>query len=128
MPHNIQTFSDLTDIDTRGQLKVELSVTRHGHTVSLVMLHNCPIHEDRFTMWLDLFEPIPLVVDLIEFDEGTSGLEIGLTVNGLEVLPKYQHLSSNTKCYIDTKELWTFDIPSNFYQWYHEISGQGWIA
>ena len=32
------------------------------------------------------------------------------------------------KCYIDKKGIWTFEIPDSFYTWYHQISGQGFIA
>jgi hypothetical protein len=125
MHQDIQTFSDLRAIDTQNQLKVELTITYHGRTVSNVRL-NGNLYEK--TVWVDLFDPINLEIDLLDFDEGTSGLEVALMINGLEVLPKYQHLSSNKKCYIDTKEPWVYSIPSNFYVWYHNVTGQGFIA
>jgi hypothetical protein len=39
------------------------------------------------------------------------------TVNGIEVLPKYRYLAQDG----------VLTIPSPFYSWYHEISGQGWL-
>lgn len=128
MHQDIKTFSDITAIDTRRKLVVDLSVVRHGRTRSFIQLNGFVINVDQITFELDLFDPVDLAIDLLDFDEGTSGLEIALAVNGCEVLPKYQHLSSNKKCYIDTKDTWYFSIPANFYSWYHEISGQGWIA
>jgi len=128
MHRDIKTFSDLTAIDTCHKLVVDLAVTRHGQTDSIAKLNGYVVNVDKVTFSLDLFDPVTLAITLLEFNEGTSGLEIALSVNGLEVLPKYQHLSSNKKCYIDTNELWTFEIPANFYTWYHGISGQGWIA
>lgn len=38
-------------------------------------------------------------------------------VDGIEILPKYRHLS------VDNKLL----INEPFYCWYHRISGQGWL-
>jgi hypothetical protein len=128
MRQDIQTFSDITAINTQRKLTVDLSVTRYGQTDSFVKLNGFIINVDKITVELDLFDPVNLDVNLVEFAEGTSGLDVSLTVNGLEVLPKYQHLSSNKKCYIDTLEPWSYKIPSNFYVWYHNITGQGWIA
>lgn len=39
------------------------------------------------------------------------------TINGIEILPKYQHLSQNG----------ILTIPGPFYSWLHEVSGQGWL-
>ena len=43
--------------------------------------------------------------------------EDNVTVDGIEVLPKYQHLAVDNKL--------TIAMP--FYQWYHHASGQGWL-
>jgi hypothetical protein len=51
-----------------------------------------------------------------------------LAINGLEVLPKYQHLATRPTNYIDRLGLWRMEIATPFYIWYHEITGQGWIA
>jgi len=40
-----------------------------------------------------------------------------VTVDGIEILPKYQHLAVNGK----------LTITEPFYRWYHEVSGQGWL-
>ena len=128
MHQDIKTFSDLTDIDTKRKLLVSLTLHKHGHTVSLVKLNNFVINVDKLTFEFDLFDPVKLEVNLTEFIEGCSGIDVELSINGLEVLPKYQHLSSNKKCYIDKKGIWTFEIPDSFYTWYHQISGQGFIA
>jgi hypothetical protein len=115
-------------IDTQQKLIVELSIKRHGRTQSLVQLNGFVVNVDDITFNIDLLDSVEIFADLLDFDEGTSGLEVFLTINGHEILPKYQHLSSNKKSYVDTKELWWYRIPSPFYTWYHEISGKGWIA
>jgi len=38
-------------------------------------------------------------------------------INGYEILPKYSHLAQDG----------VLTIPSPFYSWYHEVSGQGWL-
>ena len=40
-----------------------------------------------------------------------------VTVDGIEVLPKFVSLSQGGKLYIDEP----------FYCWYHQVSGQGWL-
>jgi hypothetical protein len=38
-------------------------------------------------------------------------------VDGIEVLPKYQNLTTDK----------VLQISEPFYQWYHKVSGQGWL-
>ena len=40
-----------------------------------------------------------------------------VTVDGEEILPKYRHLAVDGK----------LTISKPFYQWYHQVSGQGWL-
>jgi hypothetical protein len=128
MYQDIQTFSDITAIDTTCQLVVELSITFHGHTKQQISLNEINIVAPYTRALFDLFSPIDLSINLLEFDEGTSGVEVELSVNGLNVLPKYQHVSSKQTNYIDKLGIWKMEIPANFYTWYHAISGQGFIA
>lgn len=50
--------------------------------------------------------------DHLDFDASDQ-----VTVDGIEVLPRYQYLAVNGRL--------TILVP--FYQWYHEVSGQGWL-
>lgn len=40
-----------------------------------------------------------------------------VTVDGIEVLPRYAHLALDNQLHIDRP----------FYQWLHSVSGQGWL-
>ena len=40
-----------------------------------------------------------------------------VTVDGVEILPRYRYLAINGKLHIE----------SPFYMWYHQVSGQGWL-
>jgi hypothetical protein len=40
-----------------------------------------------------------------------------VTVDGIEILPKYRHLANYNQLV----------IAQPFYRWYHVVSGQGWL-
>jgi len=40
-----------------------------------------------------------------------------VTIDGVEILPKYRHLAVDEK----------LTISEPFYRWYHRVSGQGWL-
>ena len=40
-----------------------------------------------------------------------------VTVDGIEVLPRYRHLANDN----------TLQISEPFFQWYHKVSEQGWL-
>lgn len=40
-----------------------------------------------------------------------------VTIDGLEILPKYKYLAENS----------VLTIHEPFYCWYHRVSGQGWL-
>jgi hypothetical protein len=129
MRQDIKTFSDLTTIKTTRKLNVHIKLRKHGRTVSKVRLNGFAIFVDELSMELDLLDQVKLEIELTDFDEGTSGIEVEVfTVNGNEVLPKFQHLTSSGNNYIDELGLWTLEIPAPFYPWHHTISGQGLIA
>jgi hypothetical protein len=129
MLQDTQNFSDITAIETVHALTIEFEFKRHGHCIPHIQLNEWGIEQDTGTISVNLFDPITLRINLVEFNEGTSGLEIvKFNINGLEVLPKYRHLANKDTTYIDTYEEYCLQIPSPFYVWYHEISGQGWIA
>jgi hypothetical protein len=123
----MKNFLDITAIDPTHQLLVEITLRRHGTTECNVKLNEQVLSNDEIAVRLDLFDPINFEIELISFDEGTIEIS-NLSINGLEVLPKYQHLSSNTLAYVDTLGKWEFKIPSPFYTWYHYITGLGWVA
>ena len=50
-------------------------------------------------------------------DEIKLNINTVATINDYEILPKYQYLAQDG----------ILTIPSPFYSWYHEHSGQGWL-
>jgi hypothetical protein len=125
----IQNFSQLTAIKTEQALEVELVIRRHGRSVDQIMINHQRILREHAIVLVDLFSPVRLEIELFDFDEGVSGIEIQkFSINKHEVLPQYQHLASRPTNYIDTIGKWTLEIPAPFYAWYHKTTGQGWIA
>lgn len=52
------------------------------------------------------------IADTLIFDADSQ-----VTIDNIEVLPKYNYLAKDN--------VLTIDQP--FYQWYHKITGQGWL-
>ena len=48
----------------------------------------------------------------LEFDANHT-----VVVDGIEILPRYQYLAVDGR----------LTITEPFYQWYHQVSGQGWL-
>ena len=113
--------------DTKSELAVSVQLKIHG-TVEYYASINRIQFIDRTEITVPLHSEIVLIVQLQEFEQGSSGIEIEkFTVNGLEILPKYLHLADPPTNYIDEYGLWRFAIPAHFYSWYHNITGQGWL-
>ncbi len=78
-----------------------------------------------FTKELGLTAPISIVIEVNR--QHPQAVEIlTLSIDGYEILPVYQHRAIPPTNYLDFSGVWTIEIP-NFYLWYHEITGQGWI-
>jgi len=80
------------------------------------------------TYYLDLLTTIDFSIEILSIVEG-SGLEINLLeINKKQVLPIYLNRATPQTNYLDKVGTWKFSIKQPFYPWYHEISGQGFIA
>lgn len=119
----MQTFSDITAIDTSLQLVVELELKVYDAEYT-AQLNGVNVVAPSTRFLFDLLSPIDFTIAL------TSGkLEIAkLTINDLEVLPLYLNQAAPQTNFLDTPTNWRFRIDQPFYQWYHCISGQGFIA
>lgn len=115
----MKTFLDITDINLENQLKVQIELIEHDNPDYTFKLNNIPFKSDMYFSLLDEFH----------FDcEVNKGIvEIKkITIDGKEIMPIYLHLADPKTNWITAN--WTFKISGPFYPWYHEITGQGWIA
>ena len=119
-----QNFSDLEAIDTRTALEIRMEVAIYGYPEYVITINGTEMRGEVMLYQCDLLDPI--LISCSKSEHGTVTIE-QLSINNKLVLPIYGHLTSNQKHWI-TETAWHLSIPSNFYRWYHEVSGQGWIA
>ena len=98
---NMNNFLELTDIDTQNQLTIitDTPVTVNGQEVTE-------------SIQLDLLSDIVLL---------GNNIPAQLTINNLEILPKFQHLAQ-------WENGWRLEITGPFYIWYFYATFQGFIA
>ena len=114
--------------------ELALDVKLRAQPVGLVHYHiqindkewlGCMDQPQVFETSIDLTATINIQIQIDR--QHPEALEIDLEIDGFKILPLYQHLISTDNCYINTNDVYRFSIP-NFYPWYHEVTGQGWIV
>lgn len=129
MHQDIQSFSDLTDIDTSERLEVAVRLIRHGNVEYRFSINGDEFTSTEFRKKCPLTGPLILRCEIKNFIEGSGAVEIdSVTVNGNQILPIYLHHGIPQTSYFNTSRPWEFRIDIPFYVWYHNITGQGWIA
>jgi hypothetical protein len=117
----MKNFYEITVIDIDNQLEVEVELIEHDSPVYTFTVNDLPVVSSiRFAFCL---------LDEFKFccDVTSGAIEIAkIAINGHEILPKYQHLATPPTAWITNS--WHLHIPQPFYPWYHQITGQGWIA
>lgn len=115
----MKNFSDITDINLENKLKIQTELLEHNNPVYVFRLNGLPIQK---TMYIGLLDHVHLSCEITQ-----GSIEIvKICVNDKEILPLYLNRADPPTNWI-TQE-WRFDIEKSFYLWYHEITGQGWIA
>lgn len=117
----MKNFSDLTDINTKEKLFVNIQLKEHDDAIYVFTLNNHAISTVNYSTTFDLFDNIDVKCFV---QQGAVEIE-QCSVNGFEVLPIYLHLASPPTSWITTS--WKFSIPAPFYVWKHNITGQGRI-
>ena len=121
-----QNFSNITDIDTANQLKILLEIEEHDSPSYALYLNGFRVISPLLLFDTDLFSDISLVCDK---HNSQGAIEIkNFTVNNKQVLPRYLHLASTPTHWISQEGSWHLSISAPFHTWYHNASGQGWIA
>jgi hypothetical protein len=129
----MKNFSEATGIKSDLMLDVSLAISPMcGATYCQIELNQKLLFAGLVSKKTILNSEVPLC-DPLHFKffvERTHPRAIQidlLTVDGKEVLPLYMHHASPPTSYLDFTGHWELSIP-NFYPWYHEITGQGWVA
>ncbi len=115
----MKNFLDITAIDIRNQLKVEIKLIEHNNPEYTFTVNDLPAQPKLCFGLLD---------DLnFRCKISNGAVEVAkITINGKEVMPIYLNLAKPATNWIT--ENWEFTVPSPFYPWYHQITGQGWTA
>jgi len=127
----MKNFSEATIIKSALTVNVKFTFTPIGQVPCLVKFGNKTLYEDTIkeplTVDLDvpLTDPIDLSVQI--YRHHPDAVIISLTIDDINIIPMYQNQATPPTNYIDFNSTWTLNIP-NFYPWYHELTGQGWVA
>jgi len=117
----MKNFYDITVIDTKDKLKIQIELIEHDNPKYSFFVNDFNI-TPIFYIKADLLETLSFKCNV-----RNGAIEVAkIIINENEVMPKYLHLATPPTSWITTK--WEFTIPGPFYPWYHEITGQGWIA
>lgn len=141
---NMNQFSDLLDTDIQINVQLRLSaIVDNGVPTALVkynnkILLNQALDSPICINWdCGLLDPMRIQVALIDKiynDQKETAIIIeSLTVDGVELIPKYNNLIAYANDHdIDTPTnylgfngIWELHIPIPFYQWLHNVQGQG---
>jgi len=142
----MKTFYDLQDIDNTIELVINLSAITdngipHAKIVcnSKVLLNANVDSKIIINEKLDLLSPLNISVTLsnklYSNQKETALLIDTITIDGIEIIPKYCHLTeyknnNNEKIitnYLGFNGVWSFCIDKPFYQWLHQETAQGWL-
>jgi hypothetical protein len=139
----MKTYSDLTDIDTRLHLVIELTTV--GIPTVDVNINSKKYHYSELSApvviedYLPLLDTIDIGVVLsnkhytLEYE--TAVTIIRLCIDDIELIPRYDHLADYVNDhhnktpthYLGFNGKWTLTIDQPFYRWLHCHSGQGWL-
>lgn len=127
----MKTFYEIADIKDTITMMVEIKFKTHEGDPIVFLKLNSPfgVKLDINNQQPGVWDNIPLM-DPIDIEMSVTGGSVhieSLTVDGFEVIPKYQHLADPQTAFLNDGEHWTLNIPAPFYPWYHKITGHGWI-
>jgi len=129
MHQTMKNFSDITAINTDRQLHVRLEIVTHLGAEFRMRINGHLVTDSVTEINLDLFSPIHIRSMTTNLPYAGSAVEIvSLTVNGLSVLPDYMEYARPATLWLNTLDDWEYHIDSPFYAWYHNVSGQGFVA
>ena len=127
----MKNFYEATVTKSSLKLVVALTLEPIGKLPCLVKINGVTLFEnilsDKIIIDYELMLEDPIDIEVQIHQHHPNAVIASLTIDGIEILPKYLHLANPPTNYLDRFDSWTFKIPS-FYPWYHEITGQGWIA
>lgn len=117
----MKNFYELTVIDIDNQLEVEVELVEHDNPDYNFTVNGLPVVSHmRFAFCL-------LEELRFECTVNSGAIEVAkIAINGKEIMPLHLNLAEPATNWVTNN--WALNIPSPFYPWYHQLTGQGWIA
>jgi len=143
----MKNFYDLQGISTNIDFVLELEVVKdNGEPTVEIFLNETKLYGKypltgfrKIYTRLKLMDSIKLEISMSDkqynVKKETAIIIKSLKIDGIELIPAYNHLvdyqndhNINAKTnYLGYNGTWTLYIDRPFYQWYHQVSGQGWL-
>lgn len=143
MHQSLETFLKTLDTKHNLNLKIELTILKENGYPDFELYINSSKQnfekKDRIILekQLPLFDPINIKLELKnkrynQHKETAVKIDL-ISIEELDIIPKYQHLAkyqndhnfNQPVAYLGFNGTWELKIDRPFFQWYHEISGQG---
>lgn len=143
----MKNFSDLLDTNPTIEIKMILTpVVNNGFPTAIVRYNNVIVFDyilretAAITIeHLNILDPFKISIELAQkkYNEKfeTAIIIDSLTIDNFEIVPNYTQLAAYTNDHNNTEPtnylgfngIWELDIPVPFYQWLHNVQGQGWL-
>lgn len=141
----MKNFLDLQDIKTL-RVKIKLTpVSNNGNPVVMVQVNNklfdyTPIsNQTEFDVTVDIDKPVAIKIGLKDKQYSaeleTAVIIDSIRVDNVELANTYNHRAvyindhnyQEPTNYIGFNGVWELNTEKPFYQWLHNVSGQGWL-
>lgn len=141
----MQTFSELQATDLKLVVTIDLQprIGDHAPDVSVQVngqnWHAVMVKRETLTWTVDLLEDLDIQVAL-QNKHATEGADTAviiqsITIDGFEIIPDFtgmavydnDHDWDQPTNYLGFNGVWHLKIPGPFYQWRHQVTGQGWL-
>ena len=142
----MNNFSDLLVIDRQLQITITVNAIYDNGMPTVIIrangqtINNKPLRDRHtFTLTADLLAPLCLEIEMQGkvYDEKyeTAVIIEQIQIDDFNVVPDYtQHARYDNERnfnqptnYLGFNGIWTLSFDKPFYQWMHQISGEGWL-
>ena len=138
----MKTYSDLQDTDTHLHLVLTLEPIGNPEFSVIIGNHYAGgklFKEINIFLELNLIEPFQIQIELknksYNVDNETAIIIRCLQIDGIDLVPKFDYLATylndhnnnSPTSYLGFNGKWTLTFDRPFYQWLHQVTGQGWL-
>jgi hypothetical protein len=129
----MKTYSELTDTDIR----IDIELERIGDPKFLI--NRSALEQNNLTYYVELSRPFSIIIELYDkhytTEYETAVIIKQLSIDNIKIIPTYDYLAeyvndhgnNNPTSYLGFNGKWTLQINRPFYQWLHQVTGQGWL-